>query len=323
MVETYVSYLRRARRRRPAADRTGGRRVRCSKRSDSARAPVAAHPADPGWSRSRRSGCSSRVSSLWQVARDLLIQRQIVVARRHRGRRSARGRARAPTGRTTNATTRHGLPDGAGPRSLRPGAQAERRHRCQRAAPQFSGGQARRRRSCQRAITPRLARAPSGSGITVSSQDGGERYRVRADRPGNNGNILIVATSLSGVDSSCTAAGRRAAGDARCVAGITGLGLWVIRIGLRPLTEIGENAATIAARPSHRVAREDERNRGRAACRAERDARQIETAFHARGIRAEAAAVVADASHELRTPSPRCARTRAPSRAALRPGRTT
>jgi two-component system OmpR family sensor kinase len=176
------------------------------------------------------------------------------------------------------------------------------------AAPQFSGGQAEAPPQLPTAIT-----LPPSSGtervryFTVSSQDGDERYRVRASiDPGNNGNVLIVATSLSGVDSTLhrllvvellvTLA---------VLAGVTGLGLWVIRIGLRPLTEIGETAATIAAGDlSHRVAREDERTEvGRLGLALNAMLGQIETAFHAReASERKLRRFVADASHELRTP---------------------
>ena len=87
--------------------------------------------------------------------------------------------------------------------------------------------------------------------------------------------------------------------------GVAVLGLWVIRVGLRPLTEIGATAATIAAGDlSHRVAREDDRTEvGRLGRALNAMLAQIESAFKAReASERKLRRFVADASHELRTP---------------------
>ena len=175
-------------------------------------------------------------------------------------------------------------------------------------APQFSGSKA--------APPPRLPkhialRARVGddrvSYFTVAAATGGGRYRVRASAdPGSGNLILIVATSLSSVDDTLhrlvlvellvTLA---------VLGGIALLGLWVIRVGLRPLTEIGATAATIAAGDlSHRVARADERTEvGRLGLALNAMLAQIETAFKAReASEHKLRRFVADASHELRTP---------------------
>ena len=89
------------------------------------------------------------------------------------------------------------------------------------------------------------------------------------------------------------------------LAGVAILGLWVIRVGLRPLTEIGATAATIAAGDlSHRVAREDDRTEvGRLGRALNAMLAQIESAFNAReASERKLRRFVADASHELRTP---------------------
>jgi two-component system OmpR family sensor kinase len=89
------------------------------------------------------------------------------------------------------------------------------------------------------------------------------------------------------------------------LAGIALLGLWVIRVGLRPLTEIGATAATIAGGDlSHRVANENQRTEvGRLGIALNAMLSQIETAFRAReASERRLRRFVADASHELRTP---------------------
>ena len=143
--------------------------------------------------------------------------------------------------------------------------------------------------------------------FTVNATAGGGRYRVRASiDPGSNGYTLIVATSLSSVDSTLhrlllvellvTVA---------VLGGVAVLGLWVIRVGLRPLTEIGATAATIAAGDlSHRVARADERTEvGRLGLALNTMLARIESAFKAReASERKLRRFVADASHELRTP---------------------
>jgi two-component system OmpR family sensor kinase len=153
------------------------------------------------------------------------------------------------------------------------------------------------------------ANAKNGEGeratyFTVSSA--GPRYRVRAAfEPGSTA-MLIVATSLHDVDSTLhrllliellvTAA---------VLAALAAGGMWVVRLGLRPLDAIGETAAAIAAGDlSRRVEREDERTEvGRLGGALNAMLAQIETAFRAREASEQRLRrFVADASHELRTP---------------------
>ena len=143
--------------------------------------------------------------------------------------------------------------------------------------------------------------------FTAHATTGDGRYRVRASiDPDSNGYILIVATSLSSVDSTLhrllfvellvTLA---------VLGGVAVLGLWVIRVGLRPLTEIGATAATIAAGDlSQRVARDDDRTEvGRLGRALNAMLAQIESAFNAQeASERKLRRFVADASHELRTP---------------------
>src|SRR5690242_1246049 len=143
--------------------------------------------------------------------------------------------------------------------------------------------------------------------FSAPATEGGGSYRVRASTvPGAAGYVLIVATTLSGVNGTLhrlvlvellvTLA---------VLAGIALLGLWVVRVGLRPLREIGATAATIAAGDlSRRVSVENRRTEvGRLGIALNAMLSQIETAFHARErSERKLRRFVADASHELRTP---------------------
>jgi two-component system OmpR family sensor kinase len=143
--------------------------------------------------------------------------------------------------------------------------------------------------------------------FTVDAQFGDGRWRVRASLdPGIAPNMLIVATSLSGVDDTLHRLLLVELLVALLVlAGIGVLGLWVVRVGLRPLTAIGHTAAAIAAGDlSRRVDRDDDRTEvGRLGRALNAMLTQIETAFRAReASEAKLRRFVADASHELRTP---------------------
>ena len=174
--------------------------------------------------------------------------------------------------------------------------------------PQFSGAKQPPPPALPSTITlPRHTVGERVRYFTVASSSGGGHWRARASiDPGNNGNVLIVATSLSGLDSTLHRLLLiELLATLAVLAGIVLLGLWVVRAGLRPLTEIGATAAMIAAGDlSHRVAREDDRTEvGRLGLALNRMLAQIETAFHAReASERKLRRFVADASHELRTP---------------------
>jgi two-component system OmpR family sensor kinase len=136
--------------------------------------------------------------------------------------------------------------------------------------------------------------------------DNGERYRVRASIEDGAQAMLVVATSLKSVDSTLHRLLLiELIVTALVIGGIAGLGLWVVRLGLRPLAAIGDTAAAIAAGDlSQRVERAEERTEvGRLGLSLNAMLSQIETAFREReSSERKLRRFVADASHELRTP---------------------
>jgi len=142
---------------------------------------------------------------------------------------------------------------------------------------------------------------------TVGSLTGGDRYRVRVAIEGEHQrDYLLIAAPLRSVDVTLhrlffiellvTAA---------VLAGLTALGLWVVRLGLRPLREIEATAEAIAAGDlSQRIDHAEPRTEvGRLGLSLNAMLGQIETAFNARAAsEARLRRFIADASHELRTP---------------------
>ena len=142
--------------------------------------------------------------------------------------------------------------------------------------------------------------------FTVSAQDGGDRYRVRASFEGNSNDMLVIATSLHDVDGTL----QRLLLIELLVTGVVLLalgaaGFWVVSLGLRPLRAIEKTAGAIASGDlSQRVERAEERTEvGRLGLALNAMLSQIETAFKAReASERKLRRFVADASHELRTP---------------------
>ena len=121
--------------------------------------------------------------------------------------------------------------------------------------------------------------------FTVPTQSGDDRYRVRASIEPGASEMLVVATSLHDVQDTLD----RLLLIELLVTGavliaLAALGLWVVRLGLRPLREIEKTADAIAAALNAMLS-------------------QIETAFRAQeASEQKMRRFVADASHELRTP---------------------
>ena len=173
---------------------------------------------------------------------------------------------------------------------------------CTTQAPLFSGA------------TPSPPRLPATLDVgtnearyfTVDAEDGGDRYRARAVVDPRGNAVVIAATSLADVDATL----RRLLliellVTAVALAGLAALGLWVVRIGLRPLDAIGTTAAAIAGGDlSRRVERAEPHTEvGRLGLALNAMLAQIESAFKAReASERRLRRFVADASHELRTP---------------------
>jgi two-component system OmpR family sensor kinase len=181
-------------------------------------------------------------------------------------------------------------------------------------APRFSGA-----KSSPPPALPAQISIPAGAGervayFTVNAKSGGGRYRVRASiEPQASNYMLVIATPLNDVDSTLHRLMLIAALVTGLVLlGIALLGLWVVRLGLRPLDAIGATASKIAAGDlTQRVAHTDEQTEvGRLGLALNAMLTRIEAAATAReaSLRALEASerklrrFVADASHELRTP---------------------
>ncbi|MDQ1511581.1 MAG: two-component system, OmpR family, sensor kinase, partial [Actinomycetota bacterium] len=97
--------------------------------------------------------------------------------------------------------------------------------------------------------------------FTVPATSGSGRYRVRASLDNGSTDTLIIATSLSGVDGTLhRLLVIELFVSLAVLAGIVVLGLWIVRLGLRPLEAIGKTADRIAGGDlSHRVERAESR----------------------------------------------------------------
>jgi two-component system, OmpR family, sensor kinase len=153
-------------------------------------------------------------------------------------------------------------------------------------------------------VLPETIDVPSA--FTADAADGSGRYRVRADSTFRGEDVMVVATSLDDVDATL----RRLLlimllVTVAVLAALAVLGVWTVRLGLRPLDAIGSTAAAIAGGDlSHRVERAEPRTEvGRLGLALNAMLGQIEAAFKARAAsEARLRRFVADASHELRTP---------------------
>jgi len=155
--------------------------------------------------------------------------------------------------------------------------------------------------------------SPTSAVFTVANtQEVESDYRVRTQAT-NDGTVNITALPLSEVDSTLQRLlGIEVIVTIVVVALSAAIGSWLVRVGLRPLDDISDTAAEIAAGDlSRRVSRADDRTEvGRLGTSLNTMLGQIETAFDERqeseqALRASEARLrrfVADASHELRTP---------------------
>jgi two-component system, OmpR family, sensor kinase len=140
----------------------------------------------------------------------------------------------------------------------------------------------------------------------TTSADDGDHYRVRAWTQSDSPYTFFVAAPLKDVDSTLHRLLLiELLVTGLVLAGIAALGLWVVRLGLRPLAAIGATASRIADGDlTQRVARTDERTEvGRLGLALNAMLGQIESGFRAKeASERKLRRFVADASHELRTP---------------------
>lgn len=151
----------------------------------------------------------------------------------------------------------------------------------------------------------------------TAGEDGDERtvaFTVREGRSAwralattlHGAGTLVVAVPLTETTATLRQLlGVELVASALVLAAATGLALWLVRIGLRPLADMGETADAIAAGDlSRRVGTADPRTEvGRLGMALNGMLAQIEAAFEQRKeSEGRLRRFVADASHELRTP---------------------
>ncbi|MCU1449628.1 MAG: periplasmic sensor signal transduction histidine kinase [Acidimicrobiales bacterium] len=150
---------------------------------------------------------------------------------------------------------------------------------------------------------------PGGPGrvLTVGAAEAGApTFRVRISSVGGAGQVLVVALPLRDVQNTLD----RFRNIELAVTGgvalaVVALSLWLVRLGLRPLTGMSKTAEAIAAGDlSRRVAPADDRTEiGRFGQALNTMLGRIESAFAERQASEDRLRrFVADASHELRTP---------------------
>ncbi len=144
-----------------------------------------------------------------------------------------------------------------------------------------------------------------GMPFTVPSTDGSQDWRLVAT-PGPGGDVMVVGVSLQGMGDTL----RRVLSIAgvmtvAILATLAAVAVWMIRLGVRPMTQMAGTAEAIAAGQLHH--RVEVNGTGTEASRLgtslNRMLERIEEAFAARTASEERLRqFVADASHELRTP---------------------
>jgi two-component system OmpR family sensor kinase len=156
-------------------------------------------------------------------------------------------------------------------------------------------------------FTAERVAALDGAIVEIPSTSGKPHYRARARPIGDGtGDSVVLAVSLSSVDSTVQRLALLITALGLVVLLLVGgLGLLVVRAGLRPLDDVETTAEAIAAGDLTRRVPEGAPGTevGRLSASLNGMLHQIETAFRGReASEARLRRFVADASHELRTP---------------------
>jgi two-component system OmpR family sensor kinase len=154
---------------------------------------------------------------------------------------------------------------------------------------------------------PGSTAAPNASDriITTDSTDGTQRYRVLASAVSGGGTLVLAFPLGDAENALSTLLLIEGIVTVAVLAGVAALALWLVRLGMRPLTRMELAAERIAEGDlSHRVDPSDERTEvGRLGRALNAMLTKIEAAFaERRASEDRLRRFVADASHELRTP---------------------
>jgi two-component system OmpR family sensor kinase len=141
---------------------------------------------------------------------------------------------------------------------------------------------------------------PARAGQTTWSEEtiAGTRFRVVSEPIANSSDVAVVLAPLGDVDATLDRLHWLEIGvGVSLLVAATGVGLWLVRIGLKPLNDMAETADAIAGGEL------DRRVPVRGGREVEHLANALNNAFDARqGSEDKLRRFVTDASHELRTP---------------------
>jgi two-component system OmpR family sensor kinase len=154
-------------------------------------------------------------------------------------------------------------------------------------------------------LSEATALAETGNPFTVAARDGSNDWRLIAVKDAATGGVAVVGLSLSEVQQTSDQLLLIDVGVSLLVLGLLGLGAaFVVRLGLRPLTEMERLATDISAgNLSGRVAGDPHTEPGRLGVALNSMLNRIEAEVDARTTSEQRLRqFVADASHELRTP---------------------